>query len=142
MASRFNELLSERLLAGALRALDRHGVDVGGVLVARVPGAFEIPTVARQLALSGRYDAIVCVGAVLRGETPHFEWVAGEAARGIGRVAEETGVPVLFGLVTVDTLEQALDRAGGKLGNRGADAASGAVEMANVLRAIRRESAR
>jgi 6,7-dimethyl-8-ribityllumazine synthase len=142
VASRFNELLGERLLAGALRALDRHGVDAKGVIVVRVPGAFEIPTVARQLALSGRQDAVVCVGAVLRGETPHFEWVAGEAARGIARAAEETGVPVLFGLVTVDTLEQALDRAGGKLGNRGADAASAAVEMANVLRALRREGAR
>ena len=140
VASRFNELLGERLLAGALRTLGRHGVASENVLVARVPGAFEIPTIARHLARSGRHDAIVCVGAVLRGETPHFDWVAGEAARGIARTAEETGVPVLFGLVTVDTLEQALDRAGGKLGNRGADAAAAAVEMANVLRALRRET--
>jgi 6,7-dimethyl-8-ribityllumazine synthase len=139
VASRFNELLSERLLDGALRALDRHGVDAERVIVVRVPGAFEIPTVARQIARSGRHDAIVCVGAVLRGETPHFEWVAGEAARGIARTGEETGVPVLFGLVTVDTMEQALDRAGGKLGNRGADAAAAAVEMANVVRALRGE---
>jgi len=142
VASRFNEMLGERLLEGALRALDRHGVESGHVTVARVPGAFEIPTVAGHMARSGRHDAIVCVGAVLRGETPHFEWVAGEAARGIARTAEQTGVPVLFGLVTVDTLEQALDRAGGKHGNRGADAAVAAVEMANVIRALRREGVR
>jgi 6,7-dimethyl-8-ribityllumazine synthase len=142
VASRFNELLGERLLEGALRALERHGVAGGDVTVVRVPGAFEIPTVARLLARAGRHDAIVCVGAVLRGETPHFEWVAGEAARGIARAAEETGVPVLFGIVTVDTLEQALDRAGGKLGNRGADAASAAVEMAGVIRALGRDTAR
>jgi 6,7-dimethyl-8-ribityllumazine synthase len=142
VASRFNELLGERLLAGALGALERHGVAPRDVTVVRVPGAFEVPTVARILARSGRHDALVCVGAVLRGETPHFEWVAGEAARGIARAAEETGVPVLFGIVTVDTMEQALDRSGGKLGNRGADAASAAVEMANVVRALVRRDAR
>jgi 6,7-dimethyl-8-ribityllumazine synthase len=134
--SRFNELIGERLLEGALRALDRHGVRPADVVVARVPGAFELPIVASRLARSGRHHAVVCLGAVLRGETPHFEWVAGEAARGIARVSQETGTPVLFGVLTVDTLEQALDRAGGKLGNRGAEAAQGAVEMATLLRAL------
>ncbi len=142
VASRFNELLGERLLEGAIDALERHGVGPGDLTVVRVPGAFEIATAAGHLVRSGRYDAVVCVGAVLRGETPHFEWVAGEAARGIARLAQETGVPVLFGIVTVDTLDQALDRAGGKLGNRGADAAVAAIEMAHVARALRSRASR
>ncbi len=136
VASRYNEDLAGRLLDGAVAALREHGVAPADMTVVRVPGAFEIPTAALHVARSGRWDAIVCLGAVVRGETPHFEWVAGEAARGVSRVALETGVPVLFGVLTVDTLEQALDRAGGKLGNRGADAAEAAIEMARVTRAL------
>ena len=139
VASRFNELVGERLLEGALDALERHRVSAGDIVVVRVPGAFEIPTAAAHLARSGRWDAVVCVGAVLRGETPHFEWIAGEAAHGIAKIAVETGVPVLFGVVTVDTMEQALDRAGGKFGNRGADAAAAAIEMAHVTSALGRK---
>ena len=139
VASRFNELLAERLLEGALDTLERRGVSSADIAVVRVPGAFEIPTAVAHLARSGRWDAVVCVGAVVRGETPHFEWVAGEAARGIAKLAVETGVPVLFGIVTVDTVEQALDRVGGKHGNRGADAAAAAIEMAHVTRALGRK---
>ncbi len=130
------------MLEGAVRALERRGVRPVHVTVARVPGAFELPLLARRLAASGDHDAVVCLGAVVRGETPHFEWVAGEAARGIARASQETGVPVLFGVLTVDTLEQALDRSGGKLGNKGADAALGAIEMATLLRALDRKSRR
>ena len=139
VASRFNELLGDRLLDGALATLERHRVAPADIVVVRVPGAFEIPTAAAHLARSGEWDAVVCVGAVLRGETPHFEWVAGEAARGIATIGVETGVPVLFGVVTVDTLEQALDRVGGKLGNRGSDAAAAAIEMVHVTRALGRK---
>lgn len=142
VASRFNEMLSDRLLEGALGTLRRHGVSSTAITIVRVPGAFEIPTAAAHLARSGRWDAVVCVGAVVRGETPHFEWVAGEAARGISNVAVETGVPVLFGLVTVNTLKQALDRVGGKFGNRGADAAAAAIRMAHVARALERKGGR
>jgi len=142
VASRFNDEICRPLLDGALGALRGHGVSADRTVVVRVPGAFEIPTAARLLAASKRWDAIVCVGAVIRGDTPHFEWVAGEAARGISDVALETGVPVLFGLVTVNTLEQARDRAGGRLGNRGADAAEAAIEMAHVARALKRRTAR
>jgi 6,7-dimethyl-8-ribityllumazine synthase len=140
VASRFNELLAERLLEGALDTLERRGVSSADIAVVRVPGAFEIPTAVAHLARSGSWDAVVCVGAVVRGETPHFEWVAGEAARGIARLGMETGVPVLFGIVTVDTVEQALDRVGGKHGNRGADAAAAAIEMAHVTRALGRKA--
>lgn len=142
VASRFNGDLCERLLLGALATLDRHGVPSENVVVVRVPGAFEIPTAALHLARSRQWDAVVCVGAVVRGETPHFDWVAGESARGISRVALETGVPILFGLVTVNTMEQALERAGGKRGNRGADAAEAAIEMAHVTRALGRRRPR
>jgi 6,7-dimethyl-8-ribityllumazine synthase len=142
VASRFNDDLCAHLLAGALGALERNGVAPGDVTVVRVPGAFEIPTAARLLARSGRWDAVVCVGAVVRGDTPHFDWVAGEAARGISEVALETGTPILFGLVTTNTRQQALDRAGGVLGNRGADAAEAAIEMAHVARALAARRAR
>ena len=142
VASRFNDEICRPLLEGALAALRRHGVSEDRTVVVRVPGAFEIPTAARHLARSKRWDAIVCVGAVIRGETPHFDWVAGEAARGISSVALETGVPVLFGLVTVNTVEQARDRAGGRLGNRGSDAAEAAIEMAHVTRALTRKRGR
>jgi len=136
LVSRFNEMVGERLLTGALAALERRGVRPRDVLVAHVPGAFELPVVARRLARSGRHDAIVCLGAVIRGDTPHFDYVAGEASRGIARAAYETGVPVLFGVLTTETLEQALERAGGAHGNKGAESAEGAIEMARLLRAL------
>jgi 6,7-dimethyl-8-ribityllumazine synthase len=127
-------VVGERLLEGALRTLASHGVRPSDVTVVRVPGAFELPLVALRLAASTDYEAVVCLGAVVRGETPHFEWIAREAARGIARASQETGVPVLFGVLTVNTLEQALERSGGRAGNKGADAALGAIEMASLLR--------
>ena len=133
VASRFNGSVVRRLLDGALDCLRRHSVAEDDVEVVWVPGAFEIPLVARRLASSGGYDAVICLGAVIRGETPHFDHVAGQAAAGIARAAEETGVPVIFGVVTADTAEQAEARAGGKHGNRGWDAAMAAMEMASVL---------
>jgi 6,7-dimethyl-8-ribityllumazine synthase len=134
--ARFNEALCERLLEGALAELARLGVRPEETLVARVPGAFELPLAALHLARAGA-DAVVCLGVVIRGETPHFEYVAGAAAGGIARVAEQTAVPVLFGVLTVETREQAMDRSGGVHGNKGSEAAAGAVEMANLVRAIR-----
>lgn len=136
VVARFNELITERLLSGALLAFERHGVDQNRVDVARVPGSFEIPLVARRLAQSGRYAAVVCLGAVVRGETPHFEHVANQAAAGIARASFETGVPVLFGVLTTDTVDQALDRAGIKAGNKGYEAVVDAIEMADLLRQI------
>ena len=133
VVSRFNRLVTERLLAGAQDALDRHGVDQEKVDVAWVPGSMELPLVARRLAERRRYDAIVCLGAVIRGETPHFDYVAGQAAAGISRVALDSGVPTIFGVITANTLEQALERAGGKAGNKGYDAVVGAIEMATLL---------
>ncbi|HXF57266.1 MAG TPA: 6,7-dimethyl-8-ribityllumazine synthase [Actinomycetota bacterium] len=133
VASSFNQLVVDRLVEGALACFRAHGVPDQDVTVAWVPGAFEIPLVARALAASGRFDAVVCVGAVVRGETPHFEHVARSAASGIQRVALETGVPVTFGVLTTDTVEQALDRAGGKHGNKGWDAAAAAIQVASVL---------
>jgi len=137
VASRFNERITDRLLRGAFEALDAAGVRAADIAVAFVPGAFELPFAARRLAASGRYDAVVCLGAVVRGGTPHFDYVAGEAARGIARASEETGVPVLFGVLTTNNSRQALDRSGGRLGNRGADAARAAIEMAHVARSLR-----
>jgi 6,7-dimethyl-8-ribityllumazine synthase len=137
VVARFNEVITTRLLDGARTALERHGVAVDDVDVAWVPGAFELPVVAKHLAESRRYDAVVCLGAVIRGETAHFDFVAGEAARGVTNVALATGVPVMFGVVTPDTLEQAMERSGGKIGNRGYDAAVGAIEMANLFRQLR-----
>ena len=137
VVSRFNEVVTSRLLAGARSALERHGVHEDDVDVAWVPGAFELPLAARKLAEGRRYDAVVCLGAVIRGETPHFEYVAGAAARGIGDAARDTGVPVIFGVLTPNTLEQAQERAGGKAGNKGYDAAVNAIEMANLLRRLR-----
>ena len=142
IASRFNAEVSDRLLDGALAELDRRGVRAEDVTVITVPGAFEIPTAALAVARGGRHDAVVCVGAVIRGETPHFDYVAGEAARGIAAVARETGIPALFGVVTTDTVEQALARAGGDAGNKGAEAAHGAIEMARLLKAIHAETRR
>ncbi len=134
--SRFNRLVTEPLLAGALQELRRHGVAAADVDVAWVPGAFELPLAVQRLARSGRYAAVVALGAVVRGATPHFDYVAGEAAAGLGAVARQTGVPVAFGVLTTDTMEQALDRAGGKAGNKGAEAALVALEMAGLLEAI------
>jgi 6,7-dimethyl-8-ribityllumazine synthase len=135
-ASRFNELVTDRLVAGARDGLLRHGVDDGSLTLVWAPGAFELPLVARRLAESGEYDAVVCVGAVIRGATDHYEHVAGQCAAGLGRVALDTGVPVVFGVLTTDTTEAALERAGGKLGNKGFEAAVTAIEMADLLRQL------
>jgi 6,7-dimethyl-8-ribityllumazine synthase len=136
VAARFNEFVVEPLVRGALDALKRHGVLEKQIEIVRVPGAFEMPVVVRKLALSQRYDAIITLGAVIRGQTPHFDYVAGECAGGVARVALESGVPVAFGVLTTDTVEQAVDRAGGKAGNKGADCALVAIEMANLLRRL------
>ena len=137
VVSRFNSFITERLLAGAMDALTRTGADAGQIDTVRVPGAWEIPLVAAELARQHRYDAVICLSAVIRGETPHFDYVAAEAAKGIAHAAAETGVPVAFGVVTANTMEQAIDRAGGKSGNKGFDAAMTAIEMANLMRALR-----
>lgn len=136
VASRFNELITRSLVEGALDALRRHGVDEAAVDVAWCPGAFEIPLVAQRLAASGRYEAVVCLGAVIRGATSHYDYVAGGVASGIQQAALGTGVPVLFGVLTTDTIEQALERAGTKAGNKGAEAALAALEMVSLLRQI------
>ncbi|MBE3551322.1 MAG: 6,7-dimethyl-8-ribityllumazine synthase [Kyrpidia tusciae] len=138
VVSRFNELITRPLLEGALGALRRHGVREEDVDVAWVPGAFEIPVVAQKMAESGRYDAVVALGAVIRGATPHFDYVAGEAAKGVAAAALKTGVPVIFGVLTTDTIEQAVERAGTKGGNKGWDAAVSAVEMADLMRRLSR----
>jgi len=136
VVSRFNSLVTQRLLEGALDALRRHGADENAITVVYVPGSFEIPLVAKRLAQSGAFDAVICLGCILRGDTPHFEYVASEAAKGIAQVALETSVPTIFGVVTADTLEQALERAGAKAGNRGFEAAMTAMEMANLMRQL------
>ena len=136
VVSRFNEPVTSRLLEGALAAFRRHGVADEDVEVARAPGAFEIPLVAQRLARSDRFDAVVCLGAVIRGETPHFEYVAGECARGVQAVGLDTGVPCIFGVLTTDSLEQALERAGGSHGNKGWDASVAAMEMAALLESL------
>ena len=137
VASRFNDFIVKQLLDGALDAIERHGGDPGVVDVVWVPGSYEIPLAAKQLALSGRYDAIVCLGAVIRGATAHFDYVASGAANGISAVALETGVPVIFGVLTTETIEQAIERAGTKLGNKGFEAAVTAIEMADLMPRIR-----
>ena len=134
--SRFNEFISVRLLEGAQDALIRHGVREEDIDVAWTPGTFEIPLIAKKLAQSGRYNAVVCLGVVIRGGTPHFEYIAAEVSRGIGRVMLETGVPVGFGIITADTLEQAIERAGTKEGNLGFKAAMSAIEMASLVKTI------
>ena len=133
VVSRFNEFVSARLLAGCLDALERHGVAPAAIDVAWTPGSFEAPVVARRMAESGQYGAVICLGAVIRGATPHFDYIAAEAAKGIAQTAMATGVPTIFGVVTADTLEQAIERAGAKAGNKGADAAASAIEMANLM---------
>lgn len=136
VAARFNSYIVEALIGGALETLQRHGVAERDIELARVPGAFEIPLMAQRMAAAKRYDAIICLGAVIRGGTPHFEYVAGECARGISAVALKYDMPVIFGVLTVDTMEQALERAGAHAGNKGADAALCAIEMVNVLRQL------
>lgn len=136
VVSRFNELLSGRLLSGAQDALGRHGVAADDVDVAWVPGGFEIPLVAKQMAASGRYDAVVALGVIIRGGTPHFDYVAAEVSKGVAAASLDTGVPVMFGVITADTIEQAVERAGTKAGNKGWDAALAAIEMANLGKAL------
>ena len=137
VVSRFNGFISERLLAGAMDALARTGGQLDDVEVVKVPGSWELPVVVRELASQKRHDAIICLAAVIRGDTPHFDYVAGEAVKGIGHVAADSGVPVAFGVLTCNTLEQAIDRAGTKGGNKGFDAAMAAIEMANLMRQLR-----
>jgi 6,7-dimethyl-8-ribityllumazine synthase len=136
VVSRFNEFISTRLLDGALDALKRHDADMDKVDIAWVPGSFEVPLAASKLAESGRYDAVVCLGAIIRGSTPHFDYVAAEVSKGIARVTLDKGVPVAFGIITADTIEQAVERAGAKQGNKGWQAALTAVEMANLLKGM------
>ena len=136
VASRFNETVVRRLVEGAQEALVRHGASADHVDTAWAPGAFELPLVAHRLAATGRYDAVICLGAVIRGATAHFEYVSGPVASGCSRVMLDTGVPVMFGVLTVDTLDQAWERAGTKAGNKGAEAAAGAIEMVSLLRSI------
>ncbi len=136
IVSRFNSFISEKLLEGAIDTLVRSGVDTGDIDVARVPGAFEIPLVTQKMAKSGRYDAVICLGVVIRGATPHFEYVAGEVAKGTAQVMLDAGIPVLFGVLTTESIEQAIERAGTKAGNKGADVAMAAVEMINLVKVI------
>ena len=136
VSSRWNDFLTARLVEGALDALERLGADEGAVEHFRVPGSFEIPLLALRLAESEKFDAVICLGTVIRGETPHFEYVAGEVTKGVAHVGLQTGVPVLYGIVTADTLEQAIDRAGVKAGNKGFEAAMSAVEMVNLLKDV------
>ncbi len=136
VVSRFNSFITERLLDGALDCLRRHGVADTGLTIVRVPGAWEIPLVAQKLAQGRAYDAVICLGAVIRGSTPHFDYVAAEVSKGIAHVSLESGIPMLFGVLTTDTLEQAVERAGSKAGNKGYAAAEAALEMVNLLRVI------
>jgi 6,7-dimethyl-8-ribityllumazine synthase len=135
--SRFNSFIGERLLEGALDALVRHGAERSNIEVARVPGAFEIPLALKQMAELKKFDALIALGCVIRGETPHFDYVAGEASRGITQVGQQFNIPVGFGLLTVDTIEQAIQRAGAKAGNKGIDAALAVIEMVNLLKKLR-----
>ncbi len=136
VASRWNDLIVSRLIGGAQEALRRLGANENHVVTVRVPGSFEIPLVAKKLANSGKYDAIICVGAIIRGETPHYDYLAADVTKGISAVALDTGVPVAYGVITADTVEQAIDRAGVKAGNKGFEAAMTAIEMANLLKEL------
>ena len=135
IASRWNDFITARLVEGALDALDRLGADEKSVELYKVPGSFEIPLLALKLASSEKYDAVICLGTIIRGQTPHFEYIAGEVTKGIAQAGMQTGVPVIYGIVTADTLEQAIDRAGVKLGNKGFEAAMSAVELVNLYKA-------
>jgi len=136
VVSRFNELITNRLLSGAMDCLKRHGAEEEDIEVAWVPGSFEIPLAAKKLAESGRYQAVICLGALIRGATPHFDYIAAEAAKGVAKVGLDSGLPVIFGVITADTIEQAIERAGTKAGNKGWDAALAAIEMANLSREL------
>lgn len=136
LAGRFNEFIGSKLVSGAMDALKRHGVKDEDVTLTWVPGAFEIPVIAKKMALSRKYDGIICVGAVIRGSTPHFDYVSSEVSKGIAHVSLDTEVPVIFGVLTTDTIEQAIERAGTKAGNKGYDAAMTAIEMANLMKQL------
>jgi 6,7-dimethyl-8-ribityllumazine synthase len=136
VAARFNDFITSRLVDGALDGLQRHGVAEADIEIVRVPGAYEIPLAARMIAQSRKFDAIICLGAVIRGATPHFEYVSAEVSKGVASVSLETGLPVIFGVLTTDTIEQAIERAGTKSGNKGWDAAISAIEMANVMKQL------
>ena len=138
VVSRFNDFITEKLVSGALDALIRSGASDDDIEIARVPGAFEIPLLAKKMAASGRYDAVICLGAVIRGSTPHFDYVSAEVSKGVAAASMETGKPVIFGVVTTDTIEQAIERAGTKAGNKGFSAAMAAVEMANLMQQLDR----
>jgi 6,7-dimethyl-8-ribityllumazine synthase len=138
IVSRFNDFICDRLLGGALDALKRSGADEQKIDLFKVPGAFEIPLLTKKVAGSGKYDAVICLGAVIRGATPHFDYVASEVSKGIASVSLETGVPIAFGVLTTDTIEQAIERAGSKAGNKGWDAAVVAIEMANLLKQMKK----
>lgn len=136
VAARFNEFITSKLLGGAIDGLKRHDVDEENIDVAWVPGAFEIPLIAQSMAKSGKYDAVICLGAVIRGATSHYDYVCAEVSKGIAQVSLQTGVPVMFGVLTTDNIEQAIERAGSKAGNKGFDCATGAIEMINLIREI------
>ena len=136
VASRFNEIITNKLLGGAVDGLVRHGMDEENITAVWVPGAFEIPTIAKKLAESGKYDAVICVGAVIRGQTSHYDYVCNEVSKGIAQVSLQTGVPVMFGIVTTENIEQAVARAGSKAGNKGYDCALGAIEMVNLNKCL------
>ncbi|MFH0827728.1 MAG: 6,7-dimethyl-8-ribityllumazine synthase [Candidatus Omnitrophota bacterium] len=137
VASRFNDFMTKQLVSGCLDTLVRHGAEDKDLTVVWVPGAFEIPVIAGKMAVSKGYDAVICLGTVIRGSTPHFDFIASEAAKGIAKVAQDSGIPVIFGVITADTIEQAIERSGTKDGNKGKDAALSAIEMINVMAQIR-----
>jgi 6,7-dimethyl-8-ribityllumazine synthase len=139
VVSRFNDFITERLLNGAVDALVRSGARDEDIHVVKVPGAFEIPLLAKKIAAAGRYDAVICLGAVIRGATPHFDYVSAEVSKGVAMVGMESDVPVIFGVITTDTIEQAIERAGAKAGNKGWSAAMAAIEMANLMEAVDQE---
>jgi 6,7-dimethyl-8-ribityllumazine synthase len=136
VASRFNDFICGKLIEGAMDALNRSGADEKNISIVRVPGAFEIPLVAKKIAQSGDFDAVICLGAVIRGDTPHFEYISSEVSKGIAKATLDTGIPIAFGVITSDTLEQAIERAGSKAGNKGWDAAISAIEMANLFKML------
>jgi len=136
VVSRFNDFITTKLVEGALDQLLRHGVNQEDIAIVKVPGAFEVPMVAKKLASSGQFSGVICLSAVIRGSTPHFEYVSSEVTKGIAQVCLETGVPVIYGVITADTIEQAVERAGTKMGNKGGDAALAALEMANLLKKL------
>ncbi len=141
-ASRFNEFITSKLVAAAVDGLTRHGVDADKIDICWVPGAFEIPLAASRLARSGMYDAVICLGCVIRGATPHFDYVAGESAKGVARASLDADLPIIYAILTVDTIEQAIERAGTKAGNRGFDAALAAMEMATLMKVLPEETSR